>query len=216
MAKLLTVALLVISLTFCQESSPRVNSKKAHSTAVDNKDTTATECEPGDSIPKKLADSFDYPVGPPDGKGYYKAQEHGEKNTSFNGLHLGEDWNGVGGGNSDLGDTIYCIANGYVNYCEHAGPGWGNVIKITHYVQDKDSTPYAIESLYGHLDTMLVQKGQLITKGIPIGTIGNADGAYWAHLHLELRKGAVNPVGGGYENKLPENQLSPSQFINEH
>src|SRR5437588_2545816 len=45
----------------------------------------------------KLADGFDLPVGKPDGRGYYKARgmrSHG---------HLGEDWDGVGGGESGRG-----------------------------------------------------------------------------------------------------------------
>jgi len=47
------------------------------------------------------ADHFDFPVGRPDAKGYYNAQGFGKN------AHLGDDWNGTGGGNSDLGDPIY-------------------------------------------------------------------------------------------------------------
>jgi hypothetical protein len=46
------------------------------------------------------AEHFDFPAGKPDGEGYYNAQGFGKNN------HLGADWNGNGGGNTDLGDTI--------------------------------------------------------------------------------------------------------------
>ncbi len=39
--------------------------------------------------------------------------------------HLGDDWNGVNGGNSDLGDPIYTIGNGYVVYAKDIKGGWG-------------------------------------------------------------------------------------------
>ena len=41
-----------------------------------------------------VSDGFDFPVGPPDAKGYYDAQSFGKNR------HLGSDWNGVGGGNT--------------------------------------------------------------------------------------------------------------------
>ena len=41
-----------------------------------------------------VAAGFDFPVGPPDAQGYYDAQSFGRNR------HLGEDWNGNGGGNS--------------------------------------------------------------------------------------------------------------------
>ena len=59
-----------------------------------------------------IANHFDFPVGKPDAKGYYNAQAFGKNN------HLGDDWNAVTGGNSDLGDPIYAIANGKVTFAE--------------------------------------------------------------------------------------------------
>jgi hypothetical protein len=57
-------------------------------------------------------DGFDYPVGPPNAKRYFKA-----RGFLPNGLeHLGEDWNGDGGGNSDFGDYVYAAADGVVFY----------------------------------------------------------------------------------------------------
>jgi hypothetical protein len=46
----------------------------------------------------KLADGFDFPVGDAEAQGYYKA-----RGFCPNG-HPGEDWDGLGGGNSDLDD----------------------------------------------------------------------------------------------------------------
>src|SRR5262245_17826827 len=73
-----------------------------------------------------LADSFDFPVGPPDAAGYRDAQAFGEND------HLGEDWNGLGGGDTDLGDPVYSAANGLVLFAEDIGGGWGNVVRVAH------------------------------------------------------------------------------------
>lgn len=149
-----------------------------------------------------VADKFQMPVGPPDAQGYYNAQEFGKND------HLGDDWNGVGGGNSDLGDAVFSIGNGYVSQSYDAGPGWGKVIRIVHLLPNGNF----VESLYAHLDEMHVSKGEWITIGQQIGTIGNADGAYWAHLHLEVRSSPKMPLGGGYSLNQ-EGYLDPTQFI---
>ncbi len=149
---------------------------------------------------------FDFPVGKPDAKGYYNAQGFGTNH------HLGDDWNGNGGGNTDLGDTVYAVANGYLVSAQDLKGGWGNVIVIKHYLDDFTM----VNSLYAHCDKMLVKKkNQLIRRGDPIGTIGTANGIYPAHLHFEMRHDTDLPVGGGYSADT-SGYLDPTQFINAH
>ena len=149
-----------------------------------------------------IASGFDFPVGKPNANGYYNAQKFTVNN------HLGDDWNGKGGGNTDLGDPIYAIGNGYVNFAEDIGGGWGNVIRIVHTYKGN-----YYESLYAHCDKISIKKGSFVTKGTQIGTIGNADGAYYAHLHLEIRDSILMDIGGGY-SKHTEGFVDPTKFIN--
>ncbi|MEM6298728.1 MAG: M23 family metallopeptidase [Bacteroidota bacterium] len=149
-----------------------------------------------------IAYSFDFPVGIPDAKGYYIAQKFQENS------HLGDDWNAVTGGNSDLGDPIYAVANGYVKVVKNYGGGWGNVIRIIHQQVNGEM----VESLYAHCDTVLVKEKQWIKKGAQIGTIGTANGAYLAHLHFEMRSDLELPLGPGYSNET-KGYLNPTRFI---
>ncbi len=150
----------------------------------------------------KLVNGFDFPVGKPDAKDYYNAQKFTVNN------HLGEDWNGIKGGNTDLGDPIYSIANGYVFFAKNIGGGWGNVIRVLHFVSEDEQ----VESLYAHCDTIDVVVGEYINKGDKIGTIGNNNGQYFAHLHLELRSQVGMPIGGGYSSNTT-GYLNPTEFI---
>lgn len=158
-----------------------------------------------DQNPTFISDGFDFPVGIPNAKGYYNAQ-----GFTKNG-HLGDDWNAVTGGNSDLGDPIYTIANGYVSYTLDLGGGWGNVIKVIH----KMPSGKYLESLYAHCDSIITAQGAWVKRGDLIGTIGNAHGQYLAHLHLELRDSIGMPIGGGYSNDT-EGYLDPTAFIEEN
>ncbi len=120
-------------------------------------------------------------MGTPDAQGYYKARgfrAHG---------HLGEDWDGVRGGDTDLGDPIYSIGDGLVVFARDCHMGWGNVIIVRHAYQE-DGAIKNIDSLYGHLDSILVRRGQAVSRGEKIATMGTAHGLYDAHLHLEIRK----------------------------
>ncbi len=154
------------------------------------------------------ADGFDFPVGPPDGKKYYNAQGFGEN------LHLGDDWNGIGGGNTDMRDPVFAIASGKVKFAEDNGAGWGNVVLIQHNIGTL-TEPKFVESLYAHLDTMIATPGQTVQRGQQIGTIGDAHGAYAAHLHFEIRDDTLLPIGGGYSEET-EGYLNPTQFIKTH
>lgn len=153
----------------------------------------------------QFTNGFDYPVGKPDAAGYYNAQSFTEND------HLGEDWNGIRGGNTDLGDPIYAVANGYVSFSENVNGGWGNVIRIIHFIDSNKQ----VESLYAHCDKRLIQEGEFVRKGTQIGTIGTNGGQYLAHLHFELRDIVNLPIGGGYSINT-EGYLNPTTFINKN
>lgn len=154
---------------------------------------------------------FDFPVGPPDAAGYYDAQPFGTND------HLGNDWNGNGGGNSDLGDPVYAISPGVVLVAADHGGGWGNVVRIVHRCASlgEGEGEGAVESLYAHLDTIEVRPGQQVLRGQRLGTIGTAHGQYLAHLHLELRARPGLPLGGGYSSDTRD-FLDASAFILRH
>lgn len=150
---------------------------------------------------------FDYPVGWPNARGYYVAQCFGGTKS-----HLGVDWNGIGGGNSDYGDPVYAISNGTVVFCRDAGGGWGNVIRIVHPVTTKNS----IEAIYAHLADIRVSSGDKVKRGEIIGSIGDANGYYLAHLHFEVRTKAGLPLGAGYGDNRNDLFCDPNQFVDKH
>ena len=160
----------------------------------------------------KLApgDGFDYPVGPPDAKIYFKARGFLPKDLE----HLGEDWNGPGGGNTDFGDFVYAVSDGVVIFSKFVGPGWGNVIRILHNYGTADAPKY-IESLYAHVSSSWVRPGYVMKRGEVIGTIGNADGKYHAHLHFETRKKPGKEIGCGYDGDTL-GFVDPTAFIEAH
>ena len=161
-----------------------------------------------------VSDGFAYPVGAPDGKGYRDVQPFGRNH------HLGEDWNGGQGkgGNGDLGDPLYSIADGIVTYAEPVGKncryGWGNVVKIVHNAGTAEKPEY-VESLYAHLDEIEVSEHQIVKRGEQIGTMGNCDGHYWSHLHFELRSEPFMSIGRGYGVDT-NGYLEPKKFIEQH
>jgi hypothetical protein len=155
-----------------------------------------------------LADGFDLPVGK-NGKSYYKA-----RGVRPNG-HLGEDWNGVGGGDTDLGDPIYSAADGIVTFAEDFRLGWGNVVIIRSAYLENGDTKY-VDSLYGHLLDFTVRVGQQIKRGQLIARMGSNRGMYPAHLHFEMRK---NINVGMYRSSFPRDwsvYWSPTEFVAAH
>ncbi len=144
---------------------------------------TNTDCVAQSYTTAQLADGFDYPVGKPHGYGYYRARGFSP------GGHMGEDWNGKAGGDSDLGAPVYSIANGVVVFSENYKRGWGNVTIIRHAFRAKTGQIAFIDSLYGHLHRRSMNVGQKVGRGDKVGTIGKGPyGMYAAHLHFEIRK----------------------------
>jgi murein DD-endopeptidase MepM/ murein hydrolase activator NlpD len=160
-----------------------------------------------------LADGFDFPVGKPNADGYYKARGlrlHEPK-------HYGEDWNGRAGGDKDLGDPVYAVADGIVTYAHNVHVGWGNVVLTRHAYRDPLTGQVKFcDTLNGHLNEILVKEGQQIKRGQQIGTIGSNFGMYPAHLHFEIRH---NLTTGMQRNDVPADNVNwadPTEFINKY
>ena len=168
----------------------------------------AALADPNEAV-TRLADGFDFPVGKPDATGYCISRgftPHG---------HLGEDWVRQAGSGTDFRDPVYAAGNGIVTIARDFLRAWGNVVVVRHAFMEEGQIKYA-DSLYAHLDRILVREGQQVARGQQIGTIGNAHGLYPPHLHFEVHKnlaiGVVHTMfAGDYTN-----YYAPSEFINSH
>ncbi len=163
------------------------------------------------SIPK--ANHFEATMGSESWSYTYNAQPFNELNKSRGGNHSGDDINGIGGQNSDLGDPVYATANGLVVYVGNPSPGWGNCVILAHRTPDGK----IIQSMYAHMLTTHVHYHQQIARGTQIGSVGRADVGYLAHLHLEMREAdGVSPFLSGYPTLTQHDRLNPTQVIQKY
>ncbi|MEX1116722.1 MAG: M23 family metallopeptidase [Akkermansiaceae bacterium] len=167
----------------------------------------------GETVKINLADGFDFPVGKPNADGYYKARGLRLRSPQ----HFGEDWNGRAGGDSDLGDPVYAIADGVVTFAHNVRSGWGNVVLTRHAYRDPASGEVKFcDTLNGHLNQIMVKVGQEVKRGQQIGTIGSNFGMYPAHLHFEIRH---NLTIGMARRGVPSDMVNwadPTQFITKY
>jgi len=179
-----------------------------------------------------LADGFDFPVGTADAKGSYTngvgtyagwyVATHFNESYSM-GLHTGEDWNGNGGGDTDAGQPVYATAWGVVVDAQHYAAPWGNVVLVEHHFLNNNQID-TVFSQYAHLDTYTVHVGDTIKRRQKVGTIGDGDGSFKAHLHFELRRASMRDFSTVYwpssEGKdsafIAAQYLEPSSFIKAH
>jgi len=140
----------------------------------------------------------------------YNAQQYWDQNQERGGHHTGDDINGIGGMNTDLGDPVYAIANGIVYFRGEPSLSWGKTIILAH----RNLAGQIILSMYSHLDKSYAPHGQLLHAGEQIGTVGTANNNYPAHLHLEIRDSTGIYIGRGYVPMQGES-LNPSQIIRE-
>jgi septal ring factor EnvC (AmiA/AmiB activator) len=95
-------------------------------------------------------------------------------------------WNGIGIA-ATAGSTVRAVAPGEVMVAEPIGT-YGQTVIIQHGGGDY--------SVYGSLGSLEVTKGQQVSRGQAIGTVGATDPELPAHLHFEIRpKGrAIDPL----------------------
>ena len=144
------------------------------------------------------AGGFQVPVGDGRGGGSYVDRATGKRHKGWYvatvfaesydlGVHTGEDWNGKGGGDTDLGQPVLATARGRVTFARRCEDPWGGVVMVDH-VYYVNHERHVVRSQYAHLSRIDVQAGQVIERGRVIGAIGkDPGGRYPAHLHFELR-----------------------------
>lgn len=96
------------------------------------------------------------------------------------------------------GTAIQSTGNGKVIRVEKRKSGYGNNVIIDH--------GYGFTSLYAHMKTVNVKKGQKVSKGQKIGTVGSTGTSTAPHLHYEVRINgkAVNPIDYCLDGLSPE------------
>ena len=155
-----------------------------------------------------LAASLDTPMGSENGALVYNAQKFWEMNEKRGGHHTGDDLNGIGGMDTDLGDPVFAAGDGLVIYTGTPSPGWGNIVVLAHL--DPKGNP--LHTMYAHLLDISTTLGSLVARGEKIGTVGTARGYYPAHLHFETRASNGVDIGGGYSAQ-PLNRLDPAAVV---
>ena len=96
-------------------------------------------------------------------------------------MHNGVDFAGP------RGTTILATAEGVVTHAGWQG-GYGNTVTIRH--------AFGIETLYAHLHSINVRKGQRVSRGDRIGGMGTTGRSTGVHLHYEVRLGGrpIDPM----------------------
>ncbi len=89
---------------------------------------------------------------------------------------------------TEMGTPIYPIMAGTVTKAEKNWFGYGNMVVVKH------SNEY--ESLYAHMEKILVTQGQQVTTDTVLGLVGVTGRSTGPHLHLEIHENGkpVNPA----------------------
>lgn len=84
-------------------------------------------------------------------------------------------------------DTVYAAYDGKIRLTNYEPKGYGNYIIVRHGNK--------LETVYGHLNKILVKPNQVVRAGQPIGLGGSTGRSTGPHLHFETRYMgyAINP-----------------------
>jgi murein DD-endopeptidase MepM/ murein hydrolase activator NlpD len=81
------------------------------------------------------------------------------------------------------GTPVFTVGDGVVEFAGTRN-GYGNVVIIQH--------PNNHNTLYAHLNEIGVRKGETVTQGQTIGTVGSTGWSTGSHLHFEFRVNGVH------------------------
>ena len=97
---------------------------------------------------------------------------------------------------------VVAAADGVVEYAGYTS-GNGNHIVLSHTLNGKK-----VYSLYSHLSSMAVSKGQSVSKDAYLGVMGNTGNSTGAHLHFAIFSGSMSTDPVGYGSGSGTNKLS--------
>ena len=98
--------------------------------------------------------------------------EFGQSDLPYELLHTGIDIAGK------IGDNVSPFMDGTVTYAGQTSTGYGK-----HMIIDHGNN---VTSLYGHLDKILVYKGEKVTINDVIGKMGSTGWSTGPHLHFQI------------------------------
>lgn len=101
--------------------------------------------------------------------------EFGKPHLPYQLFHTGID---IANSQGKIGDDITPFMDGTVIYAGQMAIGYGKHVIIDHGNN--------ITSLYGHLDKILVYKGQKVKMGDVIGKMGSTGWSTGPHLHFQI------------------------------
>ena len=97
---------------------------------------------------------------------------------------------------------VVAAADGVVEYAGYTS-GNGNHIVMSHTLNGKK-----VYTLYSHLASMAVSKGQTVKKGSYLGEMGNTGNSTGAHLHFGIFSGSLSTDPVGYASGSGSNKIS--------
>jgi murein DD-endopeptidase MepM/ murein hydrolase activator NlpD/HEPN domain-containing protein len=114
-------------------------------------------------------------VVPGEGTGKFRWPVAGHRITSYQ----GERWGRMHKGIDIIGkSTIMAADNGVVEFAGYKKGGLGNAVIIDH--------KNGFKTVYAHLKSIKVKKGQVVEKGEAIGIMGSTGNSTGVHLHFEI------------------------------
>ncbi len=111
---------------------------------------------------------------PGGGAGWSNPLPSGTWMRGFDGIHTGVDLA------APIGTPIQAANSGAVIFAGWNSWGYGNTVVLAH-------GPFL--TLYGHMNSISVGCGQLVSVGQSVGTVGSTGNSSGPHLHFEIRNG---------------------------
>lgn len=151
----------------------------------------------------------------PQGTAFYRPTEIGRISSEWGARDLlGRNWHEGIDTAVDVGTTVYAAGNGMVAMTVRYNCG-GNMVVVHHNINNRTYT-----TVYAHLSSITVSKGQTVNRNTIVGYSGGAAGGYdrcttGPHFHLTVATGLYGVDYNDWINELNvKYSINPRSVIN--